>query len=108
MTRTVPRIQLLNFTMNLCKPKLQDWKDLWRPELAGKISMVDSPREVIGAVLKYMGASYNTLDFNSQVPGGRDAVLQNLLSLQKQVLVGTWKLFSASLCLSVYWCNFWE
>ncbi|RZC73910.1 hypothetical protein C5167_049389 [Papaver somniferum] len=64
---------------------IEDWKDLWRPELAGKISMVDSPREVIGAVLKYMGASYNTLDFNSQVPGGRDAVLQNLLSLQKQV-----------------------
>ncbi|KAK8940670.1 hypothetical protein KSP39_PZI009773 [Platanthera zijinensis] len=23
-----------------------DWDDLWRPELAGKISMVDSPREV--------------------------------------------------------------
>ncbi|KAI3941567.1 hypothetical protein MKW92_033769 [Papaver armeniacum] len=64
---------------------IEDWKDLWRPELAGKISMVDSPREVIGAVLKYMGASYNTKDFNSQVPGGRDAVLQNLLSLQKQV-----------------------
>ncbi|KAI3904419.1 hypothetical protein MKW98_014599 [Papaver atlanticum] len=64
---------------------IEDWKDLWRPELAGKISMVDSPREVIGAVLKYMGASYNTKDLNSQVTGGRDAVLQNLLSLQKQV-----------------------
>ncbi|KAI3924546.1 hypothetical protein MKX01_037986 [Papaver californicum] len=64
---------------------IEDWKDLWRPELAGKISMVDSPREVIGAVLKYMGASYNTKDFNSQVTGGRNAVLQNLLSLQKQV-----------------------
>ncbi|KAI3872612.1 hypothetical protein MKW98_025907, partial [Papaver atlanticum] len=28
------------------------WKDLWRPELAGKISMVDPARELIGAVLK--------------------------------------------------------
>ncbi|KAI3981916.1 hypothetical protein MKX01_041179 [Papaver californicum] len=64
---------------------IENWKDLLRPELAGKISMVDSPREVIGAVLKYMGASYNTQDFNSQVTGGRNAVLQNLLSLQKQV-----------------------
>ncbi|KAH9687786.1 putrescine-binding periplasmic protein-related [Citrus sinensis] len=29
----------------------KDWKDLWRPELAGRISMVNSPREVIGTVL---------------------------------------------------------
>ncbi|GAY53450.1 hypothetical protein CUMW_149330 [Citrus unshiu] len=25
---------------------IEDWKDLWRPELAGRISMVNSPREV--------------------------------------------------------------
>ncbi|CAN1139289.1 Spermidine-binding periplasmic protein SpuE [Linum perenne] len=64
---------------------IEDWADLWRPELAGKIAMVDSPREVIGAVLKYMGASYNTKDIDSQIPGGRNAVLQNLASLGKQV-----------------------
>ncbi|KAH9668132.1 spermidine/putrescine-binding periplasmic protein [Citrus sinensis] len=40
---------------------IEDWKDLWRPELAGRISMVNSPREVIGSVLKYMGASYKTI-----------------------------------------------
>ncbi|KAI3933054.1 hypothetical protein MKW92_005211, partial [Papaver armeniacum] len=44
---------------------MMSWKDLWRPEVAGKISMVDPPREVIGAILKYMGASYNTKDINS-------------------------------------------
>ncbi|KAI3933057.1 hypothetical protein MKW92_005214, partial [Papaver armeniacum] len=59
-------------------------KDLWRPEVAGKISTADPPREVIGAILKYMRASYNPKDFNLQVTGGRNAVLQNLLSLQKQ------------------------
>lgn len=47
--------------------------------------MVDSPREVIGAVLKYMGASYNTNDIDSKVVGGKNAVRQNLASLVKQV-----------------------
>ncbi|KAF6168788.1 hypothetical protein GIB67_012186 [Kingdonia uniflora] len=63
---------------------IEDWKDLWRPELSGKIAMVDSPREVLGAILKYMGASYNTKDI-AQVSGGREAVLRNLILLQKQV-----------------------
>ncbi|KAL3329727.1 hypothetical protein AABB24_033874 [Solanum stoloniferum] len=63
---------------------IEDWADLWRPELAGKIAMVDSPREIVGAVLKCMGASYNTIDL-SEVAGGREAVQQNLASLVKQV-----------------------
>lgn len=49
--------------------------------------MVDSPREVIGAVLKYMGASYNTNNFDLQVDGGRDAVKHNLALLGKQVMI---------------------
>lgn len=64
---------------------LQDWADLWRPDLAGKIAMVDSPREVIGAVLKYLGASYNTSNIDSEVTGGRNAVKDELSSLRKQV-----------------------
>lgn len=64
---------------------IEDWADLWRPELAGRISMVDSPREVIGAVLKYMGASYNTKNIDLQVAGGRSAVQKNLELLRKQV-----------------------
>lgn len=47
--------------------------------------MVNSPREVVGAVLKYMGASYNTTDLDSQVTGGKVAVETNLASLMKQV-----------------------
>lgn len=64
---------------------MQDWSDLWRAELAGKVAMVDSSREVIGAVLKYMGSSYNTKDVETQVVGGRKAVLHNLRVLQRQV-----------------------
>lgn len=71
---------------NLGKTVLQDWADLWQPELAGRISMVNSPREVVGAVLKYMGASYNTTDIDLQVAGGRNAVLQNLALLARQVV----------------------
>lgn len=66
-------------------PPIQDWEDLWRPELAGRISMVNSPREVVGAVLKSMGASYNTTDLDSQVTGGKIAVETNLASLMKQI-----------------------
>ncbi|KDO38759.1 hypothetical protein CISIN_1g040870mg, partial [Citrus sinensis] len=47
----------------------KDWKDLWLPELAGRISMVNSPREVIG----------------TQAAAGRIAVQQNLALLGNQV-----------------------
>lgn len=63
----------------------QDWSDLWRPELAGKIAMVDSPREIIGAVLKHMGASYNTTSLDSQIVGGKQAVFEQLELLIRQV-----------------------
>lgn len=41
-----------------------DWSDLWRPELRGRISLLDQPREVIGLTLKKLGFSYNTTDLN--------------------------------------------
>lgn len=47
--------------------------------------MVDAPREVVGAVLKYMGASYNINNINLQVDGGRDAVQKNLELFANQV-----------------------
>ncbi|GAB4857914.1 hypothetical protein Ancab_015819 [Ancistrocladus abbreviatus] len=66
-------------------PPIQDWADLWRPELAGRISMVYSAREIVGAVFKYMGLSYNTNNIDTEVPGGITSVQQNLALLQKQV-----------------------
>lgn len=41
-----------------------DWSDLWRPELRGRISLLDQPREVIGLTLKKLGYSYNTKDLS--------------------------------------------
>jgi putative spermidine/putrescine transport system substrate-binding protein len=38
----------------------QDWDDLWQPELRGRVSLLDQPREVIGLALKRLGQSYNT------------------------------------------------
>lgn len=49
--------------------------------------MVDSSREVVGAVLKSLGASYNAQDFDKDVKGGRAAVKQQFLALQKQVFL---------------------
>lgn len=37
----------------------QDWADLWRSELAGMLSLPDSPRTVLGLVLKKFGRSVN-------------------------------------------------
>jgi putative spermidine/putrescine transport system substrate-binding protein len=44
--------------------KPQDWSDLWRKELTGRISLLDSPRETIGLTLKKLGHSYNTQDLS--------------------------------------------
>ncbi|MBR8834580.1 MAG: extracellular solute-binding protein [Stigonema ocellatum SAG 48.90 = DSM 106950] len=42
-----------------------DWGDLWRSELQERISLLDQPREVIGLVLKKLGKSYNTENFDT-------------------------------------------
>ncbi|MDJ1182497.1 extracellular solute-binding protein [Roseofilum casamattae] len=44
--------------------KPTDWSDLWRPELKGRISLLDNPRETIGLTLKYLGYSYNQENLN--------------------------------------------
>ena len=38
----------------------QDWGDLWRSPLEGRISLLDHPREIIGLTLKKLGYSYNS------------------------------------------------
>ena len=43
----------------------KDWQDLWKPELRDRISLLDSPREVIGLTLKKLGHSYNTNDLST-------------------------------------------
>lgn len=60
--------------------KLQDWSDLWREELKGKISLLNQPREVIGLTLKKLGKSYNTKNLN-EIP----SLEEELQKLNKQV-----------------------
>ncbi|MDX2212876.1 MAG: extracellular solute-binding protein [Oculatellaceae cyanobacterium bins.114] len=55
-----------------------DWSDLWRPELQGRISVLDSPRETIGLVLKELGRSVNSDRLD-------DAVESQLTALHRQV-----------------------
>ncbi|MCT7983048.1 extracellular solute-binding protein [Laspinema sp. A4] len=52
----------------------QDWGDLWRPELRDRLSLLDSPREVIGLTLKTLGHSYNR-DRLEDLPELKDKLL---------------------------------
>ena len=63
-----------------------DWNDLWRSELRRRISLLDSPRSVIGITLKKLGRSINTGDLNA-VP----ELQTELEALQNQV-----KLYSST------------
>ena len=58
----------------------QDWSDLWRGEISGRISLVDQPREIIGLTLKSLGYSYNTANISPITP-----LKAKLLQLQQQV-----------------------
>jgi hypothetical protein len=41
--------------------------------------------QVVGIVLKSLGASANAQDFDREVPGGRQAVVDRYLQLRQQV-----------------------
>jgi putative spermidine/putrescine transport system substrate-binding protein len=58
----------------------QDWSDLWRPELRDRLSLLDSPRQVIGLTLKSLGYSYNR-DRLNDLP----ELKEKLLALHRQV-----------------------
>ena len=44
---------------------ITDWQDLWQPKLRDRLSLLDSPREVIGLTLKKLGHSYNANNLDS-------------------------------------------
>lgn len=60
----------------------QDWSDLWRPELRGKVMLLDRPREVIGLTLKRLGHSYNHPN-----PQQVDGLAAALTALNAQTLI---------------------
>ena len=51
--------------LNESKLTIKDWQDLWQPRLRDRLSLLDSPREVIGLTLKKLGYSYNTNNLDS-------------------------------------------
>ncbi|MGL5834463.1 MAG: extracellular solute-binding protein [Waterburya sp.] len=70
------KLESLNIT-------IQDWRDLWQPELRDRLSLLDSPREVIGLTLKKLGQSYNLDNLNSV--GNLETKLEaELLALHQQ------------------------
>ncbi|NJK62234.1 MAG: extracellular solute-binding protein [Synechococcaceae cyanobacterium SM2_3_1] len=63
---------------------IQDWADLWHPQLQRHLTLPDHPREVIGLTQKALGRSYNT-QLNAKDP----ELLQALARWQEQVLAYT-------------------
>ena len=61
---------------------ITSWDDLWKlaPKYSGKIILVDSSPDMIGAALKYVGASWN-----SQDKGELDKALQKLQEIKPHV-----------------------
>lgn len=53
------------------KPPLTRWRDLWRPELAGHLSVLDDAREMLGVGLQVLGYDRNSID-PAQLAAARD------------------------------------
>lgn len=72
------------YNRHLIPEPLRDWSDLWRPELRGKLTLLDHPREVIGLTLKRLGRSYN-----APLSEADPELERNLADLHEQVLLYT-------------------
>jgi spermidine/putrescine transport system substrate-binding protein len=60
-------------------PAPESWRDLWSGRLAGKITMLDDPPEVLGACLKLLGYSLNSGDPVELAKARREAIAQKPL-----------------------------
>ncbi|NJL39737.1 MAG: extracellular solute-binding protein [Leptolyngbyaceae cyanobacterium SM1_4_3] len=73
-----------------------DWQDLWRPELKGHVSLLDSPRAVIGVASKKLGQSFNPTDLGEALQAELQALHQQVKFyssnnyLQPLMLGDTW------------------
>jgi spermidine/putrescine-binding protein len=57
-------------------PPPQAWTDLWNPRLAGRLTMLDDPAEVLGACLKKLGYSLNSINPDELREAQREAIEQ--------------------------------
>jgi spermidine/putrescine transport system substrate-binding protein len=55
------------------------WADLWRADLAGRMTMLDDPAEVLGACLKKLGYSLNSTNPGELRLAAREAIRQKAL-----------------------------
>ncbi len=55
------------------------WRDLWNPRLAGGITMLDDPPEVLGACLQMLGYSLNSSNPEELRKAQREAIAQKKL-----------------------------
>jgi spermidine/putrescine transport system substrate-binding protein len=53
---------LIVYDPNVVKTEITGYEDLWKPELADSVVMMDDARNVIGITLKTMGKSFNETD----------------------------------------------
>ncbi|GAB4478680.1 MAG: ABC transporter substrate-binding protein [Elainellaceae cyanobacterium] len=70
------------YNSNVLNPGPEDWDYLWenKDKLARKMTLLDDPRETMGAVLKSLGYSYNSTN-----PTELDAAYQKLRELKPAV-----------------------
>lgn len=61
------------------QPPPERWADLWDPRLAGRVTMLDDPAEVLGAALKKLGYSLNSADPRELAAAKREAIAQKSL-----------------------------
>ena len=61
-------------------PAPTSWSDLWRPELKGRVTMLDDAEDVIGTCLLKIGARFDSTDAGQLAAARREAIAQ------KQVL----------------------
>lgn len=59
--------------------RIESWSDLWRPDLRGRITMLDDPVDVFSACLKKIGKSTNTQDPGELIVARAEAVAQKPL-----------------------------
>jgi spermidine/putrescine transport system substrate-binding protein len=60
-------------------PEPRDWADLWNPALAGRITMLDDPEDVIGACLQKLRYPFGSADDGQLQAAKAEAVRQKRL-----------------------------
>lgn len=63
----------------LVETPLVGWAGLWDPRLAGRMTMLDDPAEVLGAALKKLGYSLNSQNPDELLAAQREAIAQKRL-----------------------------